>query len=240
MISNVFETFVCYGLDIERTPLFAVRYPRYRVGMEEEVVVSVYTDEEIITYKPCTMAALRLEKDSREPHCWGEVLVTEYNQGPYVAWMSQVYPVSAENMYATIANAIQWSSNEDYFTLIETFGATEFNTWMAELGCKNTVIEDEWFPSTNARDFAILWNNIYEGFSSGAISSDIQSLYTETVQSALYESLGEKYTVYSKAGWIGEESGTYWNNRRKHWIRCIQALSYRDAARKIAEFFKIF
>lgn len=83
VISNVFETFVCYGTDVERTPLFAVRYPRYRIGTQERVKVFVYTDTEVIAYKTCEMAALKLEEESREEHKWGEVPVTEYSPNRY-------------------------------------------------------------------------------------------------------------------------------------------------------------
>ena len=83
VISNVFETFVCYGTDVERTPLFAVRYPRYRIGTQERVKVYVYTDTEVIIYKACEMAALKLEEEDRETHEWGEVPVTEYSPDRY-------------------------------------------------------------------------------------------------------------------------------------------------------------
>lgn len=83
VISNVFETFVCYGLDVERTPLFAVRYPRYKVETQEFTTVTVYTDKEIITYKPCQMNALRLEEEKREHHYWEEVPITEYSPDRY-------------------------------------------------------------------------------------------------------------------------------------------------------------
>ena len=83
VISNVFETFVCYGTDVERTPLFAVRYPKYRTGMEERVTVVVYTDKEIITYKPCSLSILNLVEESRKQHYWGEVPVTEYSPDRY-------------------------------------------------------------------------------------------------------------------------------------------------------------
>ena len=83
VISSVFETFVCYGLDVERTPLFAVRYLKYRLGSAEKVVISVYTDSEIITYKPTTMASLRLLEEKREQHQWGEVPITEYSPNRY-------------------------------------------------------------------------------------------------------------------------------------------------------------
>lgn len=83
VISNVFETFVCYGLDVERTPLFAVRYPKYRIGLTERVSVEVYTDTEIIRYKSSTMTMLHLEEESRESHSWGEVPITEYSPDRY-------------------------------------------------------------------------------------------------------------------------------------------------------------
>ena len=83
VISNVFETFVCYGLDVERTPLFAVRYLKYKSGMEELAKVIIYTDTEIITYKPCSLSIMVLEEESREPHYWGEVPVTEYSPDRY-------------------------------------------------------------------------------------------------------------------------------------------------------------
>ena len=83
VISNVFETFVCYGMDVERTPLFAVRYPKYRVDTHEMVKVYVYTDTEVITYKTCHMTDLRLEEEGREPHQWGEVPITEYSPDRY-------------------------------------------------------------------------------------------------------------------------------------------------------------
>ena len=66
VISNVFETFVCYGLDVERTPLFAVRYPRYKKGTQEYTQISVYTDTEVITYEPCSINAIKLIEESRE------------------------------------------------------------------------------------------------------------------------------------------------------------------------------
>lgn len=83
VISNVFETFVVYGTDVERTPLFAVRYPRYRVGVEERCTVSVYTDTEIIYYKPCSLNRIVLVEDHRESHEWGEVPITEYSPDRY-------------------------------------------------------------------------------------------------------------------------------------------------------------
>lgn len=83
VISNVFETFVIYSLDVERKPLFAVRYPKYRIGTQEQVTVFVYTDTEVISYEPTTMATIVLKENKREPHSWGEVPITEYSSDRY-------------------------------------------------------------------------------------------------------------------------------------------------------------
>lgn len=132
-------------------------------------------------------------------------------KGPYVAWAALTYPESAYNMYPTISNTITWSSNEDYFALINTFGISGFNSWVSGLGCQNIAIADEWYPAVNARDFARLWISVYDSFLSGAVPDSIQNLYSGTLESSIYETLDSRYTVYSKAGWIGEGLGTYYN-----------------------------
>lgn len=132
-------------------------------------------------------------------------------KGPYVAWLVQAYPQTADSLYDTIQNTIVWSSNDDYEMLISTYGSSEFDSWMEELGCKNIALSGEWYPDINARDFAVLWNSVYDSFLSGSVPSYIRDLYTGTLESAIYETLGPWYTVYSKAGWIGEGTGTYYN-----------------------------
>ncbi len=132
-------------------------------------------------------------------------------KGPYVAWLVQAYPETADILYGTIQNTIQWSSNDDYETLITLYGSTEFNNWAAGLGCDDIAITGEWYPAVNAREFAMLWNSIYDYFMSESCDPDIREFYNGTLSSAIYETLGEEYTVYSKAGWIGEGVGTYYN-----------------------------
>lgn len=133
-------------------------------------------------------------------------------KGPYVAWVAQTYPDSALNMYSTISNTITWSSNSDYFALISNFGKSGFDSWAAGLGSGDCGITDGSFAAINARDFARLWINMYSYFMSGdETAGKIRDLYSETLQSCIAEALGTTYTVYSKAGWIGEGQGTYYN-----------------------------
>lgn len=119
VISNVFETFVCYGLDVERTPLFAVRYQKYKVKTQEFTTVSVYTDNEVITYKPCQLNALKLEEEDRETHEWGEVPITEYSPDRY-----------------------RMSGYEDIIPLIDLYDAAQSDTanYMTDLNEATLVI----------------------------------------------------------------------------------------------------
>ena len=119
VISNVFETFVCYGLDVEQTPLFAVRYPKYKVKTQEFTTVSVYTDNEVITYKPCQLNALKLEEEDRETHEWGEVPITEYSPDRY-----------------------RMSGYEDIIPLIDLYDAAQSDTanYMTDLNEATLVI----------------------------------------------------------------------------------------------------
>lgn len=83
VISNAFETFVVYGLDVERTPLLGVRYPKYHDGIREYVTVSAYTDTHIYTFKKCALPVNKLVLESEEEHFWGEVPITEYSPDRY-------------------------------------------------------------------------------------------------------------------------------------------------------------
>lgn len=132
-------------------------------------------------------------------------------KGPYTAWLVQAYPETADMQYSTIENMLQWSSNEAYESLLNIYGYAGFKEWMQELGCGDTILTEKWYPAVSARDFSLLWQEMYYDFMSESISPEIRDLYTATLQSAIYETLGEQYTVYSKGGWIGEGLGTYYN-----------------------------
>lgn len=132
-------------------------------------------------------------------------------KGPYVAWLVETYPQTMDFLYGTIENTIAWSSNDDYEALLTSYGYTEFNSWAAEIGCENIVITEGGYPPVNARDFAKLWCHMYDRVVSGAGLASIIDIYRDTLSSAIYETLGGQYIVYSKAGWIGEGLGTYYN-----------------------------
>lgn len=133
-------------------------------------------------------------------------------KGPYVGWLVQTYPGTAVDMYSTISNAISWSSNSDYFTLINTYGKDGFNSWTAELGSPEIQLSDGSYGPITARGFTRLWLNMYDYFMSGDDNSDtIRDLYINTEESTISETLASKYTVYSKAGWIADGDEEYYN-----------------------------
>ena len=132
-------------------------------------------------------------------------------KGPYVAWLAECYPQALDSLYGTIQNTITWSDNDAYGELIALYGSTEFNAWAAEIGCEELVISGGWYASVNARDFAKLWCHMYDRVVAGESLADIINIYTDTLSSAISETLGGQYTVYSKGGWIGEGKGSYYN-----------------------------
>lgn len=132
-------------------------------------------------------------------------------KAPYVAWMVQTYPETAEEFYPEIESAIMWSSNEDYFVLINNFGKSGFNEWASQTVNTEVELSDGSFGPVTCRDFARLWINIYDYFTSGSETAEkIRNLYCGTDESAIYETLGEKYMVYSKAGWSFEGEDSYY------------------------------
>ena len=132
-------------------------------------------------------------------------------KGPYVVWIVQEYPSAASDMYSTLSDTINWSSNSDYFTLINTYGKSGFNDWTAELGVPNVAMTDGSYGPITARDFTKIWCYMYDYFMSGQNNADtIRDLYIGTEESSISETLGEKYTVYSKAGWIADANDSYY------------------------------
>ena len=128
-----------------------------------------------------------------------------------MAWMVQTYPETAEEFYPEIESAIMWSSNEDYFVLINNFGKSGFNEWASQTVNTEVELSDGSFGPVTCRDFARLWINIYDYFTSGSETAEkIRNLYCGTDESAIYETLGEKYMVYSKAGWSFEGEDSYY------------------------------
>lgn len=132
-------------------------------------------------------------------------------KAPYVTWLVQTYPEMLMDYYSVIENTISWSSNSDYFTLINNFGKSGFNSWTAQLGSSDITLTDSSFGEITCRSFTRIWIEIYEYFMSGDETAEqFSSFFIGTENSCIYETLGAEYTVYSKAGWYSEGEGSYY------------------------------
>ena len=128
-----------------------------------------------------------------------------------MAWVVQTFPEAVVDFYSSIQNAISWSSNSDYYVLINRFGKEGFNSWTAQLGSPDIVLSDGSFGAISCRNFTRLWLNIYDYLMSGDESADtIMEFYNGTEESCIYETLGDEYMVYSKAGWYFEGEDSYY------------------------------
>lgn len=66
------------------------------------------------------------------------------------------------------------------------------------------------YPELTPNDLTKMWTKCYTFFNSGQVNSQwCAELFTNTLQSSILKTLGNTYTTYSKAGWIGE--GGYLN-----------------------------
>lgn len=132
-------------------------------------------------------------------------------KAPYVVWAVQNYPDTLMDFYSEIENAIVWSSNEDYYILINNFGKSGFNSWTAEAGSPAIELTDTSFSTITCRNFTRLWISIYDYFTSADEDAEILAeLFSGTEESCIYETLGEEYTVYSKAGWYAEGEDSFY------------------------------
>lgn len=130
-------------------------------------------------------------------------------KGPYVACLNEKVPSSASKWSGTMRNTIKVSSNSDYLTLRRNYGSAAFSTWLREAGCSDVNAVRN-YTDISAKNLAQMWVKNYQFFTSGKQNAKwCSSLFTSTLNSGISKTLGRSYTVYSKAGWIGE--GGYYN-----------------------------
>lgn len=88
-ISNVFITFVVYDTSPMRNPILAVRYPKVHFGEhDDEILITVYTQDEIIQYETTELSNIQFNEKKREDHDYQHIPILEiqpnrYRQGLY-------------------------------------------------------------------------------------------------------------------------------------------------------------
>lgn len=130
-------------------------------------------------------------------------------KGPYVVSLNEKNPVAAEESGKLMESTIKISSNDAYASLRSKYGGTYFTSWVSDAGCPE-VVTDQNYTDLTSRQLALMWKNCYDFFYSESSEAVFcRELFIDTLNSAISNTLGGKYTVYSKAGWIGE--GGYYN-----------------------------
>lgn len=123
-------------------------------------------------------------------------------KGPYIVCLAQEVPSCLDEQRSVIEETIHISSNDGYKVLWNTYGKEVFQKWMEKAGCSDIEFIDKWADIT-ARELGLLWVQMYDYFMSDTEDSRwLASVFTDTLNSCIYDTLGDTYTVYSKAGWI--------------------------------------
>lgn len=130
-------------------------------------------------------------------------------KGPYVVSLNENVPGSATASRSLMQSTIKVSDNSAYLALRRTYGSAPFASWLQAAGCSG-VNTSRNYTDLTPRQLAQMWAKCYEYFYSGKPNSTFcRGLFTGTLNSPISNTLKSKYTVYSKAGWIGE--GGYYN-----------------------------
>lgn len=131
-------------------------------------------------------------------------------KGPYVACIAEKIPSSVSASRSVIEETIHVSSNEGYEALWKAYGNEVFQEWVEEAGCKSVDVTTSRWTDLTAQQLGLMWVHMYDYLTSGTEDAEwLASVYTGTLNSCIYNALGENYTVYSKAGWIN--TSDYYN-----------------------------
>ena len=125
-------------------------------------------------------------------------------KGPYVVSLNEKVPGSVSRSGGVMNSTIKVSSNEGYASLRSTYGSAPFASWLSDAGVSGVSTTRNYVDIT-PRQLAQMWTKSYEFFYSGRTNSVFcRNLFTGTLNSPISNTMRSKYTVYSKAGWIGE------------------------------------
>lgn len=124
-------------------------------------------------------------------------------KGPYVLSLLRKDPAVYTEMQEVMANTIVYSDNAAYDRLIGTYGHDAINAMMEESGV-SPVVWDGGYTDLSARDLVRLWLSGYLYLNSPEAEDEVRQWFNNVAVSAIHSTLGERYTTYSKAGWIAE------------------------------------
>jgi len=126
-------------------------------------------------------------------------------KGPYVASLCAANSGAFYSYRGTICNILQWSSNDDYKRLYNTFGSSCLRSFANKCGASSRVTSAK-YPWIYPADLAKLWVQCFKFFRGSSFGNTVGTYYQAPNVSALYQVFKGKYTTRSKAGWIAESA----------------------------------
>lgn len=135
-------------------------------------------------------------------------------KGPYVASLNKYQPSLVWGYSGIMQQTINVSSNSGYATLRYSFGSWPFSQYMADAQVRS-FSSNTWYPYFRVKDLAKLWVANYDyfyGASQNVNSAFCRGLFTSSYHSPIYYEMGGQHTVYSKPGWINQDSPRTFND----------------------------
>lgn len=125
-------------------------------------------------------------------------------KGPFAASFCALAPEIAVDWESTIISMLQYSDNDAYRVLNDTYHRTYIQEWAAE-SCVDPAPFAWKYPHISARQMAALWLRNYEFFEQDEWGAQVGSWFESPEYSIINETVGELYTTRSKGGWLVDE-----------------------------------
>ena len=109
----------------------------------------------------------------------------------------------------TIENALVWSSNDDFSTLVNTFGFQSVSDWLVGAGAPDAAVDaaEHLYVDISATEMANIWTEVWSyGTSGEAGSEELAGYLAQTVHSPIGDTLRDTCEVWSKPGWYPDDS----------------------------------
>lgn len=122
----------------------------------------------------------------------------------YCTWVLETNGGSA-GMADVMERCLVDSSNEDYETLIGTFGLSAYGSWLSAHGATAAAADGSYYfyPYISAGELASLWEEIWRyGTSGEAGGAELAGYLSRTGSTPIGELLRGSYDVWAKPGWF--------------------------------------
>ena len=77
-LSSVFETFLIYDTTVEQNVIAGVRCPRFTKNGQTTMIVTLYTNDKIITFKACSPEEIKLTIEDEDNHLYNGIPIIEW------------------------------------------------------------------------------------------------------------------------------------------------------------------